>query len=139
MPPSGLSAPEPRDDEEFRQIHREAQVAELIRPDRGPKDELRRSEPESPEEPLQPDRLFSHEGRQAESRIVKRRIRPRVSKRLWLTDEPDDFLDAPQVLISERPPEIVEAILRGDRVPTSPVAMVSIISSEPIVVSNRRR
>lgn len=63
---------------------------------------------------------------------------PRQPMRVWHTNEPDDFLDAPQTLISERPPRIVEEILRGGSIQSSPVAMVSIISSEPILMRKLR-
>lgn len=50
----------------------------------------------------------------------------------WPANLPDDHAEAPSALITEHPPEIVQALLRGVTPVTSPVGLVSILSSEPL-------
>lgn len=57
----------------------------------------------------------------------------------WPANLPDDHREAPSALISEHPPEIVQALLRGMTPKTSPVALVSILSSEPLGSAGRAR
>jgi hypothetical protein len=47
----------------------------------------------------------------------------------------DDWLDDPRALITDRAPDVVEAILAGREVPEAHVGIVTIISSEPILES----